>query len=337
MVDLPALKASGQAALQAGQDHRTKVKSLLALADQLWMQRGSALATETSAWSAPASLLPLIQRATPLLQQVQADDSALQHLREEPHAGVSGLVGRASGWSKGKQIGSDRDRSARDLDPILAQIGRQAPDVTFPKADLLGAQAVAAGAEAGEHDSKARQADQVVSSTNDEIKRRTDSEKEMGFDALYTNAYLKTVGLPSVPSPVMLKKGESAVLSVAATLARQRTRRSWVGGSSGFSFPIGHTGIRYRVGSFRGHPVEQQFLANIDSGTLVVTNQRLAYVGSAKSTSMPLEKLLHVEGYQDGLAIFKEGRENPDFYYVAQPKYVLFMINWLLDRAAPAS
>ena len=135
-------------------------------------------------------------------------------------------------------------------------------------------------------------------------------------------------------SPLILKKGEQACLAAPATLARQQTRRQWVGASQGFSFPIGHTGIRYRVGSFRGHPVEQQLLGKLDSGTLVLSNQRLAFIGSTKSTSVAFAKLLHVECYSDALAVFEEGRENPDYYYVDQPKYVLFFINWFLNQTA---
>jgi hypothetical protein len=108
-----------------------------------------------------------------------------------------------------------------------------------------------------------------------------------------------------------------------------------VGGSQGFSFPIGHTGIRYRVGSFHGHPIEQQSLTKLDSGRLVITNQRIAFIGTTKSTSIPLAKLLHVECYSDGIAVFQEGRENPDFYLTAQSKFALFMINWFLNQAAP--
>ena len=125
-----------------------------------------------------------------------------------------------------------------------------------------------------------------------------------------------------------------AFMVVPATLARRQTRRQWVGGSQGFSFPIGHTGIRYRVGSFHGHPIEQQSLGKLDTGTLVVTNQRIAFIGQVKSTSTPFAKLLHVECYSDAVAVFLEGRENPDFYLTAQPKYVLFMINWFLNQAA---
>jgi hypothetical protein len=48
-----------------------------------------------------------------------------------------------------------------------------------------------------------------------------------------------------------------------------------------------------------------------------------------------LAKLLHVECYSDGIAVFQEGRENPDYYLTAQSKYALFMLNWFLNQAAP--
>ena len=171
-----------------------------------------------------------------------------------------------------------------------------------------------------------------ATSASAEVKRRLDAEHELGFDAPYLAANLKTYGPKEVQSPLILKRGERACAVVPASLARQQTRRQWVGGSQGFSFPIGHTGIRYRVGSFHGHPIEQQSLRNLDTGTLVITNQRIAFIGKVKSTSVPLAKMLHIQCYSDALAVFQEGRENPDFYVTAKPKYALFMINWFLTN-----
>src|SRR5258708_3202535 len=85
--------------------------------------------------------------------------------------------------------------------------------------------------------------------------------------------------------------------------------------------------------TYHGHPVQQQFLGKLDSGRLVITNQRIAFIGAAKSTSIPFAKLLHIECYSDAVAVFLEGRENPDFYLVAQPRYAIFMINWFLNQA----
>jgi hypothetical protein len=169
-----------------------------------------------------------------------------------------------------------------------------------------------------------------ASDWDEEAGRRKEAIRTMGFDSLYETAVLKTTGPQAVDSPLVLKNGEMAYLAVPATLARMVTRTHYLGGSSGFSFPIGHTGIRYRVGAFRGEPVHQQSLTKLDAGTFVLTNQRVAYVGRTKSTTIALNKVVHVEVYNDGLSIAREGRENPDFYLMSNPKQTVFLLNWFL-------
>ena len=115
-------------------------------------------------------------------------------------------------------------------------------------------------------------------------------------------------------------------------LSRLATRTRYVGGSHGVSFPIGHTGIRYRVGSFSGRPVQSTSVTDIDDGTLVLTNLRIAFIGKAKSVVTQLAKIVHVESYTDALAVFQEGRENPNFYKLGSPQYFLLYLNWLLDH-----
>jgi len=65
---------------------------------------------------------------------------------------------------------------------------------------------------------------------------------------------------------------------------------------------------------------------------LVLSNQRIAFVGHAKSVAMPLEKILNVEAFTDGLAIFKEGKENADFFLFPTPQQFLMYLNFLLDQ-----
>jgi hypothetical protein len=216
----------------------------------------------------------------------------------------------------------------------VIQVAQQAPEVTVPAADVIASQARSADTQTQEVASRAAESATVAAGLSAELQRRTDAEHDMGFDSLYLAAYLNSYGPHVVESPLVLKRGEQASVSAPAVLSRQQIQRRWVGGSQGFSFPIGHTGIRYRVGSFHGHPVEQQSLGRIDAGSLVVTNQRIAFIGATKSVSVPLAKLLHIQCYSDGLAIFQEGRESPDFFLVSQPKYVLFYINWFLTQNA---
>ena len=279
----------------------------------------------------------LARQAVSLIQGVATDDSKLESLRTSEHGGISGLAGKVGRWNESRKLSNERAGLEVLIGPLLAQIAKQSPEVSLPEVDPIRGQALAADVQADELEQRATSVSTLANAANEELTRRTESEKEMGFDAPALAAYLKTYGPKEVESPLILKRGERACTVVSATLARQQTRRQWVGGSQGFSFPIGHTGIRYRVGSFHGHPIEQQSLARLDTGALVVTNQRLAFIGRVKSTSVPFAKLLHVQCYSDSLAVFQEGRENPDFYLIGQPKYALFMINWFLNQAASSS
>lgn len=49
-------------------------------------------------------------------------------------------------------------------------------------------------------------------------------------------------------SRLMTKRGEMVHLEQPASLVKEVAVRQYVGGYSGWSFPIGKTGIRYRVG-----------------------------------------------------------------------------------------
>ena len=334
LLDLAGLRARASVLNNQAASLTTEGRSLRSLAEGLWIHRGRVLLTRTGDWAAPQQLLEVIGLAAPLKQREDADDAKLQSLHDQEHHGVGGLLGKVGDWSEGRKTTGDRANLDAQLHPLLMRIGQQAPEATVPEADSLRVQALAADGQA--HDLESRAADMTaeVNLAQEEVQRRSDAEHEMGFDAPYLAATLHTNGPPAIQSPLILKRGEQASMAVPATPARQQTRRQYVGGSQGFSFPIGHTGIRYRVGSFHGHPIQQQFLGKLDTGTLVVTNQRIAFIGNVKSTSILLTKLLHVESYSDALAIFQEGREKPDFYLTAQPKYAVFMINWFLNRAA---
>ncbi|HZK75210.1 MAG TPA: hypothetical protein VFD88_14575 [Clostridia bacterium] len=334
LIDLATLRVRVDSLRSQADSLTIEGRSLRSLGEGLWIERGKVLLKKAAEWAVPPQLAQLVGQAASLEQNVEADDAKLQSIHDQERRGLGGLVGKVGDWSEGRKASADRAKLDAQMHPLLLQFGHQAPEVTLPEADSLRVQALAADNQAMQLEGQAARITATADLAREEVQRRTDAELEMGFDAPYLAATLHTSGPMAIESPLILKRGEQASLAVEATLARQQTRRQWVGGSQGFSFPIGHTGIRYRVGSFRGHPVEQEQLGKLDGGTLVVTNQRLAFIGSTKSTSVVFAKLLHVECYSDALAVFQEGREKADYYYVAQPKYVLFFINWFLNQPA---
>ena len=309
------------------------VRSLRDQSDDHLAAAGSTLVARSSEWAVPSELQPTLQQAKTVAEHVADDDQRGIALKEDELA--SGFLGRIAVRHHEHELARDQTQAAADLRRLFIPIARSAPSSTIVEADEqrkvsadLESQATALGAQV-------EAAHKWADTCDDEVTRRNDAIKAMGFDSLYEAAALQTSGAQPVDSPLLLKSAEQAFLSVPATLARMVTRTHYIGGSSGSSFPIGHTGIRYRVGAFRGQPIHQESLTKLDEGTLVLTNQRVAYVGRTKSTSILLAKLMHVEVYNDGLSIAREGKENPDWYLISNPKHAVFMLNWLLSKHTP--
>ena len=293
---------------------------------------GSILLARPNEWAAPPELQPTLLKAKTVVAQVADDEQRAGTLRDEELS--SGFLARVAVKHHEHELERDRTQANAQLRELLIPIARSAPSSTIAEADDERRVAADLESQATALDVQIEAAHKWADACDDEVKRRNDAIRAMGFDSLYEAAVLQTSGARAVESPLVLKSGEEAFLSVPATLARMVTRSHYVGGSSGFSFPIGHTGIRYRIGAFRGEPVHQQSLTKLDDGTLVLTNQRLAYVGRMKSTSIPLAKIMHVEVYSDGLSIAREGKENPDWYLMSNPKHAVFLLNWLLSKQA---
>ena len=308
----------------------TMARLLRSQADDHLAAAGAVLVARAADWPVPADLKATVEQAQAIRARIAADDSSVAALKDQEAS--AGILARVGVRHHEHQVLHDRDTAATQVRALLIPIARSAPSTGIAEAEAERKSASDLEVQASNLETQIQAAQARDSSRDEEIARRKSAINEMGFDSLFEAAVLQTSGAPSVDSPLLLKRGEQAYLSVAATLARMVSKTHYVGGSSGFSFPIGHTGIRYRVGSFRGQPVSQQSLTRLDTGEFVVTNQRVAYVGRTKSVSVQLEKILHVEVYNDAISIAREGKENPDFYLMASPKHAVFLINWVLSK-----
>jgi hypothetical protein len=333
LADLPDLVARMNAASVQSQQLVAQAAAASAGAQGKLADAGAILLPRRSEWTQTAEEARLVDQAQQLMQSIGATDAEAASIAARPHEGVTGFFKSFGDKSDLKKQQAERVQLSQEFRTLLAKIGTTA-SVSIPEVRELQAQAAALTEQSRGLAGDAEQQSAVAATASAEIQRRQESIKQLGFDALYTAAYLKAFGPPSVANPLVPKKGEQAFLVQPATLARQATKTQFVGGSHGLSLPIGHTGIRYRVGSFRGHAVQQSFIAHLDQGSLVITNQRIAFVGNVKSVAVNLEKILHVEVYKDALAVFREGKEAPDFFMTAQPQLALFYLNYVLDLRA---
>jgi hypothetical protein len=315
---------------RAAQAH-AQAANLTQQAQSKMAQAGAVMADRWQDWPAQELFAP-IREAIDLQQQLASLDTGVSALHEHPHQGLSGVFERLKDEHEASGLQHQRQPLVQRLHALCEQIAGSAPATTVAEADATRAEAAGLLQQSKEAEAQAKAARERGASLADEVKRRQEAAKGLGFDSLYTAAWLVTNGPQQIQTPLITKHGEQAYFAVPASLSRRTRRTHYVGGSQGFSFPIGHTGIRYRVGSFRGHPVQEEQLTRLDSGTLVVTNQRLAFVGSLKSVAMALAKVIHVEVYNNGLAVFHEGREDPDYFLCGRPQEFLLYLNWCLGQ-----
>ncbi|MDP3058512.1 MAG: hypothetical protein Q8N36_03540, partial [bacterium] len=143
---------------------------------------------------------------------------------------------------------------------------------------------------------------------------------------IYVNSIKKEGKLPSVNlriesgGQVILKKDEIVHFADTAVLKELKTvSLGYSGRSHGISFPIAK-GIRYRVGAFRGHMLKEDRLVETSQGALLITTQRLflhPFPGH-KPVSIPLNKILSYQCFNNGIEVYKEGREKGYFFAIGK-------------------
>jgi hypothetical protein len=105
-------------------------------------------------------------------------------------------------------------------------------------------------------------------------------------------------GSPS--TDIILTTGESVfgAVSNASLVEDRRGPGHYAGTSQGISIPVASVGgrsIRYRVGASRGHFVQGDLHPEaVDAGKLVITNQRVLFLGSKKTVECAFAKLVSV-------------------------------------------
>lgn len=116
------------------------------------------------------------------------------------------------------------------------------------------------------------------------------------------------------PPQLMPKKNEVVHLEISAALMKEVVLREWRAGSAGYSFRIAK-GVRYRVGNTRGRSVVVGTELQVeDTGTLAVTSQRAAYMGSRKTMEFPYAKMLGLDVFEDGIRFHSSNRQRTPLF-----------------------
>jgi len=140
--------------------------------------------------------------------------------------------------------------------------------------------------------------------------------------------------LPQVHSSRLIqKKGEVVHLELDATMLKDVTVHQSQGGYSGFSFPIGKTGIRYRVGGYKGQSVEVGTKrVPTDAGVLVISTQRAVFLGAKKTIELPYAKLVNLTLFSDGVQFHESNRQTAPVFLVSAPDVAAAFIHAAAQR-----
>lgn len=144
------------------------------------------------------------------------------------------------------------------------------------------------------------------------------AQKDLDIDGAYTRVakagVLRSLMQGQLPArvsvaggvPVNLQKGESIIWAFRnVEMFEDKIQKEYVGRSQGMSFRI-MKGVYYRVGGFKGRPVETTHRVKVDSGMLIVTERNVYFAGPSKSVRIPFEKIVAFHPYDDGVGIMRD-------------------------------
>ena len=118
-------------------------------------------------------------------------------------------------------------------------------------------------------------------------------------------------------SHIVAKKGESEIAFIdgVGLIEMRAGAGHYSGHSQGVSIPIGSIGgrsVRYRVGAQKGHFVagtpEEKV---VDQGQLVITSQRLVFMGKSKTSECSFGKLLNIQQAPGRITVSVSNRQKP--------------------------
>ena len=135
------------------------------------------------------------------------------------------------------------------------------------------------------------------------------------------------------PPSLRFQKSEEAVWVVPdCGYLRTKKEVTYHGRSSGASFRVAK-GVTIRTGGSRGHRVENEYLEQVDIGTVVLTSKHIYFQGEDKERfRVRLDKLVSAEAAADGFLFQRDGvRARPEAFVSHDVRILAVLLHWLED------
>ena len=115
-------------------------------------------------------------------------------------------------------------------------------------------------------------------------------------------------------SGVVLKRGEVPFLSLNSVMLKEpRAVRVTHGGHAGPRIRVAK-GISFGLGTFGAKSESQEEIREIDRGNLFLTNKRLIFSGTKRSTNIRLKKIVSINPFDNGIALRRDGKQKTEYF-----------------------
>lgn len=105
-----------------------------------------------------------------------------------------------------------------------------------------------------------------------------------------------------------------------------KIKRVYQGSSQGVSIRLAK-GLSYRVGAFKGKPIDTENIELIDMGNLIVTNMNLYFCGNKKSFKIKFSDILSFIDFEEGLGIQEDSiNKTPKIFDTKDKKFAYKLI-----------
>ena len=149
------------------------------------------------------------------------------------------------------------------------------------------------------------------------------------LDHLRHVAWICEGNLPEIETTVRLRKGEVAYYEGFTIWQHLKTRKQRVAGSRGQSVRVAK-GFSFKVGATPGYTKEWEEFQTVDEGRVIVTSQRLLFVGAKKNLNIKHEKILDLEYFSDAVKVYR-GTVNPTYFFMDDPSVFFAVLSTVLE------
>ncbi len=129
--------------------------------------------------------------------------------------------------------------------------------------------------------------------------------------------------------PFLLQKNESIIWVYRnVQYYEQKVKKEYRGRSQGASFRV-MKGVYYRVGGFKGTPIETLHNVHIGTGIVGLTTKHVYFSCPQKSFKIPFSKLIHIEAFSDGLGLQRDGASARPLFFKGMDSW--FIYNFIMN------